>query len=101
MNYQYLRIRTENRVGWLEYNRPPINAFNWEMLREMPAALEELEKDSQVRVIVVASAIEEYFNTGADVRVFDGIDERGISEWVTICHSIGDGAALRHQVRCQ
>jgi enoyl-CoA hydratase len=88
MNYQYLRIRTENRVGWLEYNRPPINAFNWEMLREMPAALEELEKDSQVRVIVVASAIEEYFNTGADVRVFDGIDERGISEWVTICHSI-------------
>ncbi len=40
MDYQYLRVRTENRVGWLEYNRPPINAFNWEMLREMPAALE-------------------------------------------------------------
>lgn len=64
MDYQYLRLRTESRVGWLEYNRPPINAFNWEMLREMPAALEDLEKDSQVRVIVVASAIEKYFNTG-------------------------------------
>jgi len=88
MNYQYFRVRTENRVGWLEYNRPPINAFNWEMLREMPAALEDLQKDSQVRVIVVASAIEKYFNTGADVRVFDGIDEKGISEWVTVCHSI-------------
>ena len=88
MDYQYLRVVTENRVGWLEYNRPPINAFNWEMLREMPAALEDLQKDSQVRVIVVASAIEEYFNTGADVRVFDGIDTKGISEWVSICHSI-------------
>ena len=88
MDYQYLRVRTDNQVGWLEYNRPPINAFNWEMLREMPAALEELQKDSQVRVIIVASAIEKYFNTGADVRVFDGIDKKGISEWVTICHSI-------------
>jgi enoyl-CoA hydratase len=88
MEYQYLKLRTENQVGWLEYNRPPINAFNWEMLREMPSALKELQKDSGVRVIVVASAIEKYFNTGADVRVFDGIDKEGISEWVTICHSI-------------
>ena len=88
MDYQYLRLQTKNRIGWLEYNRPPINAFNWQMLREMPAALDELQKDSQVRIIVVASAIEKYFNTGADVRVFDGIDKKGISEWVTICHSI-------------
>jgi len=88
MDYQYLKVRIENRVGWLEYNRPPINAFNWEMLREMPAALDDLQKELQVRVIVVASAIEEYFNTGADVRMFDGIDKNGISEWVTICHSI-------------
>lgn len=32
MECQYLKLRTESRVGWLEYNRPPINAFNWEML---------------------------------------------------------------------
>jgi len=88
MDYQYLRVRTENQVGWLEYNRPPINAFNWEMLREMPAALDDLQKDSQVRVIVVASAIEKYFNTGADIHVFDGIDTKGINEWVSICHGI-------------
>ena len=88
MDYQYLRVRIDNRVGWLEYNRPPINAFNWEMLREMPAALEELQKDTQVRVVVIASAIEKYFNTGADVRVFDGIDTKGFSEWVSICHKI-------------
>jgi enoyl-CoA hydratase len=88
MDYQYLRLRTDSRVGWLEYNRPPINAFHWEMLREMPVALEELQNDSGVRVIVVASAIEKYFNTGADVRVFDDIDTNGFSEWVSICHKI-------------
>jgi len=45
VEYQYLQLHTENRVGWLEYNRPPINACDWEMLREMPAALEELQKN--------------------------------------------------------
>ena len=88
MSYQHLNVRTENRVCWIEYNRPPINAFNWEMLREVPAALDDLLKDAQVRVVVFASAIEKYFNTGADIHVFDGIDTKGISEWVTICHGL-------------
>ncbi len=73
MKYQYLCVRTEERVGWLEYNYPPINAFNWEMLREVPVALEALLDDTQVRVIVFASAIEKYFNVDADLKVFDGI----------------------------
>ena len=42
MNYKYLNVTIDNRVGWIEYNRPPINAFNWEMLRKVPAALEEI-----------------------------------------------------------
>ena len=58
MNYNYLNITIENRVGWIKYNRPPINAFNWEMLREVPTALEEMLQNQGVRVIVFASAIE-------------------------------------------
>ncbi len=73
MNYQYLRVRIEDRVGWIEYNHTPINAFNWEMLREVPVALEALLNNAQVRSIVFASAIEKYFNVGADLKVFDGI----------------------------
>ncbi len=88
MNFKYLNIHVDNRVGWIEYNRPPINAFNWAMLREVPAALEELLKDQSVRVIVFASAIEKYFSTGADLRVFDGIGRKGIEEWVSICHGL-------------
>ncbi len=88
MNFKYLNIHVDNRVGWIEYNRPPINAFNWAMLREVPAALEELLKDQNVRVIVFASAIEKYFSTGADLRVFDGIGRKGIEEWVSICHDL-------------
>ena len=88
MNYKYLNVTIENRVGRIEYNRPQINAFNWEMLREVPAALEELLKNQKVRVIVFASAIEKYFTTGADLRVFDGIGKKGMEEWVSICHGL-------------
>lgn len=88
MDFRYLNVHTVDRVGWIEYNRPPINAFNWEKLREVPAALETLLKDSDVRVIVFGSAIEKYFSTGADIRVFDGIGTKGMEEWVSICHGL-------------
>ena len=88
MDYKYLNLRIENRVGWIEYNRPPINAFNWEMLREVPAALEELLQDQKIRVIVFASAIEKYFSTGADLRIFDGIGKKDMGKWVSICHGL-------------
>ena len=64
MNFKYIKVRIEERVGWLEYNYPPINAFNWDMLREVPAALQALLDESQVRVVVFASAIEKYFSVG-------------------------------------
>ena len=88
MNYNYLNITIENRVGWIKYNRPPINAFNWEMLREVPTALEEMLQNQDVRVIVFASAIEKYFSTGADLKVFEGIGKNGMEEWVSICHGL-------------
>ena len=91
MSYQYVRVKTENRVGWVEYNHLPINAFNWEMLREVPAALESLLNNDQVRVIVFASAIEEYFSVGADLKIFDGFGSEEMADWVSICHTIVNG----------
>ncbi len=88
MNYKYLKVWIDDRVGWLEYNHPPINAFNWEMLREVPSALQALLDEPQARVVVFASAIEKYFSVGADLSVFDGIGKQSMAEWVSICHGL-------------
>ena len=88
MNFKYLSVRIEDRVGWLEYNYPPINAFNWDMLREVPTALQALLKEPQVREVVFASAIENYFSVGADLKIFDGIGSTGMADWVSICHGL-------------
>lgn len=86
MAYEFLNVSVTNRVGWLEYNRPPLNGFNWEMLREFPVALQSLIDNDDVRVIVIASALENYFSVGADLTVFDDIGEDKMREWAEICH---------------
>jgi enoyl-CoA hydratase len=97
MSYDFLKMRIEDRVGWIEYNRPPINSFNWEMLREVPAALDDLLNDPRARVVIFASANDKYFSTGADLKVFDGIGTEGMAEWVSVCHGLV--SKMRHSTK--
>lgn len=88
MTHEHLLVHRSEGVGWLEYRRLPRNAFNWEMLREVPVALEELLAAADVRVIVIASAIDGYFSTGADLTTFQGMSQEDIGSWVGICHAL-------------
>jgi len=58
------------------------------MLREVPVALDELLSTGDIRVIVIASAIDAYFSTGADLATFQGMTQEDIGSWVKTCHSI-------------
>ena len=88
MTYEFLNLHLDDRVGWLEYHRPPVNAFNWQMLREVPSALGALLDDPDVRVVVFASALETYFTAGADIRVMQAMSPEDMREWVTIAHGL-------------
>lgn len=88
MSFENILVRVENQVGWLEYNRPPVNAVHWDKLRELSQAIQTLLADDDVRVIVFASALEKYFSTGADLQVFAEIDAEGMREWMTLVHSL-------------
>ncbi|SDD29870.1 Enoyl-CoA hydratase/carnithine racemase [Geodermatophilus telluris] len=85
---EFLRVTVRDRVGWIEYDRPPVNAFHWEMLREVPEALEQHLADPAVRVVVVGSALEAHFSVGADLRVFADTDDDGMRRWVDACHDL-------------
>lgn len=76
MSNQYLHVHVENHVGWLEYNNPPVNSFNYDMVKEIHDTLDALAADPQVRVIVIASALEKYFSVGADLNIFKGISSK-------------------------
>ena len=88
MGYEFLKTDMVERVGWLEHRRPPLNAIDWKMLGEIPVALESFLKDPGVRVVVVASALEKYFSTGADLRVLSAMGPEEMRKWVGICHAL-------------
>lgn len=84
----WLRISTVRHVGWLEFKRPPVNAFTREMVDETHDAIVAALGDPDVRVLVLASAIPRYFSAGADLHVFKGIGKDGMRRWSERCHEI-------------
>jgi enoyl-CoA hydratase/carnithine racemase len=88
MTHEFLKTGVEERVGWIEYQRPPLNAIDWKMLGEIPSALDAFLQHEGVRVIVFASALDKYFSTGADLRVLQGMGREEMRKWVQTCHSI-------------
>src|SRR5215510_10021706 len=83
-----IRFTNERSVGWLEFDRPPVNAFTREMVDEVHDALAATLADPAVRVVVLASAVERYFSAGADLNVFKGMMGDGMRAWVNRCHDI-------------
>jgi len=67
MSYEYIRVVREDGIGTLVLNRPDkLNAFAGTMRREVADALDELEQDDTVRVIVLTGA-GRAFCAGADI----------------------------------
>jgi enoyl-CoA hydratase len=70
------RIRVERdsrdqRIGWVVFDHPERrNAISVEMWRQIPGAVEELEKDDDVRVLVLRGAGDAAFVAGADISEF-------------------------------
>lgn len=67
-DYQTIRVAVEDQVARLELHRPErINALNKAMLLEINAALDALERDPAVRVIVLCGA-GRGFSSGFDLK---------------------------------
>jgi enoyl-CoA hydratase len=88
MTDRFVRFTTERHVGWLEFNRPPVNAFTREMVDELHDAIASALGDPAVRVLVLASAVPGYFSAGADLNVFKDMKGEGMRQWAMRCHDI-------------
>jgi enoyl-CoA hydratase len=62
----------DGAVGWITFNRPERhNALSVEMWTAIPQALDQLEADHDVRVIVLRGAGGKAFISGADISQFE------------------------------
>ena len=68
-DYGCLRIRCERGVAFVTIDHPPINLFDFDLIREIDRIGTEVEADDAVRVVVFDSANPEFFIAHADVRL--------------------------------
>lgn len=74
MAFEFLLFEKSNGVATLTLNHPPANTLRVALLKEIGAALDEIEKDASVRVVVITGAGEKFFSGGAEIKEFNVVD---------------------------
>lgn len=67
MAYETLLVEKEGNLAVVKLNRPPVNSLSAKSYSEIYEAFCELEKDDEVRAIIVTGAGEKAFGAGLDV----------------------------------
>ena len=64
-----LRVEIRDGVAWVTIDHPPINLLDLALMTELFGAIEALERDDAVRVVVFQSANPDFFIAHADVAL--------------------------------
>jgi enoyl-CoA hydratase len=67
-DYQYLQYLVEKNVAYVVMNRPPVNAINLEMSKEINAAYRRSKDDADVHAVIITSALSNIFSAGIDLK---------------------------------
>lgn len=65
-----VRLEKQGGVGLIVLDKPPVNAYDYEFLREFAGAVDDVRADEDVHAVVVSSSSAKFFSTGADVGAF-------------------------------
>lgn len=77
MEHKYVTIEKKGEIGFLILNRPQVNnALNSELITEIAQTLEELNRDHEVRLIIVKGA-GRHFCAGVDLKQVISLDAAG------------------------
>jgi len=66
VEYKNLLVSKSDGIGWVRFNRPPVNALNTEMVLEIERAFGTLGADDDV-LVIVATGEGKAFVAGADI----------------------------------
>ena len=64
-----VEYRVDKGVALLELNRPPVNSYTHELLRELDEALLRARFDEEVHALVLTGKVDKFFSAGADINM--------------------------------
>ena len=71
-----------------EIDRPPANAYDFELLEALDALVADAAADASVRAVVLASRAPRFFSAGADLKVFLELDPARRSDLCARCREV-------------
>jgi len=90
MAYETIIFQKQGHVGVIKFNRPKaLNAINPQLISEVHQALDEIEKDPSLRVVVMAGEGDKAFIAGADISYMVNLPPLGARSWSQEGHDLG------------
>jgi enoyl-CoA hydratase len=76
--YRNIITRKNEGIGWVIMNRPDkLNALNRETIQELHEAFKEMDKDEEVKAVILTGSGEKAFVAGADIGELAELDLAG------------------------
>jgi enoyl-CoA hydratase len=94
-----INLLIDNTIATITLNRPKkLNALSPEMLMQMDNALNEIDNNSQIRVVLLRGAGEKAFSVGADITAWTKLSPIDMwQRWIRDGHRIFDRLARLRQ----
>jgi len=75
INKKEIIFERKDNIAWIKLNRPEkLNALTIEMLEEISSILDEIEKDIEIRCVIITGLGEKSFCSGADISIFSSLN---------------------------
>ena len=75
MSYQNLLIEANEKTALISLNNPPSNSLKMDLLKELDTAIEEMQKNAEIKVIILTGA-GKLFASGADISEISRVTSR-------------------------
>ena len=84
---EFVRVERDGGVGTIRLDRPPMNAIDGDLLRDLREATMEVAGDDGVRAVVVYGG-EKVFAAGADIKMMADLTPSGIKPVITAMQDV-------------
>lgn len=88
MSRDYINWVIDEGIAIVTINHPPVNAIDKKMVLELEQTIDELETDSEAKIIILTGAGDKAFIAGADIPVFSDLDKASAEKFVLSIQSV-------------
>ncbi|MBC8417708.1 MAG: enoyl-CoA hydratase/isomerase family protein [Desulfobacterales bacterium] len=90
MAYENIIFEIEGNVAIIKFNRPKaLNAINTDVVKELERALDEVEGNPSIRVLILTGEGDKAFVAGADISLMVNLDPLQLREFSVDLHNVG------------